>query len=39
MNMIKKNTIKEYIEGLLNTSGLAVLATESNGQPHTSLIW
>lgn len=26
------------IEAVLNTSGFAVLATEGNGQPHTSLI-
>jgi general stress protein 26 len=38
MNMNKQDTIKEYIGGLLNTSGFAVLATEGNGQPHTSLI-
>ena len=31
-------TIKEYIEGILKVSGFAVLATESNGQPHASLI-
>lgn len=36
--MIKHTTIKEYIEGILKTSGFAVLATESNGQPHASLI-
>jgi len=30
--------LKEYIEAVLKTSGFAVLATESNGQPHTSLI-
>jgi len=36
--MDKQSTIKEHIEGILNTSGFAVLATESNGQPHTSLI-
>ena len=36
--MNKKSKIKEYIEGVLQTSRLAVLATESNGQPHTSLI-
>jgi len=36
--MNKHSTIKEYIEGILKTSGFAVLATEGNGQPHTSLI-
>lgn len=36
--MNKKSTIKEYIEVILKTSGFAVLATEGNGQPHTSLI-
>ncbi|MCU0471886.1 MAG: pyridoxamine 5'-phosphate oxidase family protein [Bacteroidales bacterium] len=36
--MDKQSTIKEYIEGVLQTSRFAVLATESNGQPHTSLI-
>jgi len=36
--MIKQSTLKEYIEAVLNTSGFAVLATEGNGQPHTSLI-
>jgi heme iron utilization protein len=36
--MNKESTIKEYIEGVLRTSGFAVLATEGNGQPHTSLI-
>ena len=30
--------LKEYIEAVLKTSSFAVLATESNGQPHTSLI-
>ena len=30
--------LKEYIEAVLKTSGFAVLATEGNGQPHTSLI-
>jgi heme iron utilization protein len=38
IDMNKQNTIKEYIEGVLKTSGFAVLATEGNGQPHTSLI-
>lgn len=36
--MNKQITIKEYIEGALKTSRFAVLATEGNGQPHTSLI-
>lgn len=36
--MNKHSTIKEHIEGILNTTGFAVLATEGNGQPHTSLI-
>lgn len=36
--MNKQSTIKENIEGILNTTGFAVLATEGNGQPHTSLI-
>jgi len=36
--MNKQSTIKEYIEGAFQTSRLAVLATERNGQPHTSLI-
>jgi heme iron utilization protein len=38
MDMNKQSTIKEYIESILSTSRLAVLATEHNGQPHTSLI-
>ncbi len=36
MNM--KGTLKEYIEAILTTRNFAVLATEGNGQPHTSLI-
>jgi uncharacterized pyridoxamine 5'-phosphate oxidase family protein len=36
--MNKQNTIKDYIEEVLKTSGFAVLATEGAGQPHTSLI-
>jgi len=36
--MNKQSTIKEYIEGALQTSRFAVLATEGDGQPHTSLI-
>jgi len=36
MNMQRK--LEEYIEAVLKTSGFAVLATEGNGQPHTSLI-
>ena len=30
--------IKKYIEGILQTCRLAVLATEAHGQPHASLI-
>ncbi len=36
--MKKQSSIKEYIEGIINTSGFAVLATEDNDQPHASLI-
>jgi hypothetical protein len=36
--MNKQSTIREYIRAVLKTSGFAVLATEGNGQPHTSLI-
>ena len=36
--MNKQITLKDYIEAVLKTSGFAVLATEGNGQPHTSLI-
>ncbi len=36
--MDKQSTIKEYIEGALQTSRFAVLATVGEGQPHTSLI-
>ena len=36
--MNKQSTIKEYIKGALQTSRFAVLATEGDGQPHTSLI-
>ena len=36
--MNNNSTIKEYIDGVLQTSRFAVLATEGNGQPHTSLI-
>jgi len=36
--MNKKSTTKEYIEYVLKTSKFAVLATERDGQPHTSLI-
>ena len=36
--MNKIGSIKEYIEGTLQTIRFAVLATEGNGQPHTSLI-
>jgi nitroimidazol reductase NimA-like FMN-containing flavoprotein (pyridoxamine 5'-phosphate oxidase superfamily) len=30
--------IRKYVEGILQTCRLAVLATEANGQPHASLI-
>ena len=36
--MKKISLAKEAIEAVLKTSGFAVLATEGNGQPHTSLI-
>ena len=36
--MNKENTKKENIEYVLKTSRFAVLATEGDGQPHTSLI-
>jgi general stress protein 26 len=36
--MNNNSTIKEYIDLALQTSRFAVLATEGNGQPHTSLI-
>jgi heme iron utilization protein len=36
--MNKQRTVKEYIEGVFQTSRFAVLATEGDGQPHTSLI-
>jgi uncharacterized pyridoxamine 5'-phosphate oxidase family protein len=36
--MNKQSIIKEHIEGALQTSRFAVLATVGNGQPHTSLI-
>lgn len=36
--MKKHSTIKENIEAVLKSSYVAVLATEGNGQPHTSLI-
>ena len=36
--MNKQSKLKEYIEAVLKTSSFAVLATEGNGQPHTSLI-
>lgn len=38
MEINKQSSIKECIEGVLKTSSFAVLATEGNGQPHTSLI-
>ena len=37
-DMNNHSLAKEYIEGVLETSGFAVLATEGNGQPHASLI-
>jgi uncharacterized pyridoxamine 5'-phosphate oxidase family protein len=36
MNNLKPS--REYIEDVLNLNKFAVLATEGNGQPHTSLI-
>jgi uncharacterized pyridoxamine 5'-phosphate oxidase family protein len=36
--MTKQGTLKENIDGALQSCRFAVLATESNGQPHTSLI-
>jgi uncharacterized pyridoxamine 5'-phosphate oxidase family protein len=36
--MIKNLAINEYIKDAIQSSGYAVLATEGNGQPHTSLI-
>jgi nitroimidazol reductase NimA-like FMN-containing flavoprotein (pyridoxamine 5'-phosphate oxidase superfamily) len=36
--MRKLHTIKAYIEDIFSLSRFAVLATESNGQPHASLI-
>lgn len=36
--MTSSASIKDSIQKLLNTTGFAVLATESAGQPHTSLI-
>lgn len=36
--MNKETKINEYIGYILSTSRFAVLATEGNGQPHTSLI-
>jgi heme iron utilization protein len=36
--MKNKSLIKRYIEEVIKVSRLAVLATEFNGQPHTSLI-
>lgn len=38
VDMNKQSTIKEHIGAALKTAAFAVLATESNGQPHTSLI-
>lgn len=36
--MNNHSSIKQYIEGAIQKSRFAVLATEGNGQPHTSLI-
>lgn len=36
--MNNNSAIKEYIEAVLENSNFTVLATEGNGQPHTSLI-
>jgi heme iron utilization protein len=36
--MKKQSKIKEYIEEVFHNSRFAVLATEGDGQPHTSLI-
>jgi hypothetical protein len=36
--MNNHSTIKEFIEGILGTTGFAVLATEGNVQPHASLV-
>lgn len=36
--MTSPTTIRDSIQALLNTTAFAVLATESAGQPHTSLI-
>jgi nitroimidazol reductase NimA-like FMN-containing flavoprotein (pyridoxamine 5'-phosphate oxidase superfamily) len=36
--MNKQSKIKESIEGIIKTRRFAVLATEGEGQPHTSLI-
>jgi general stress protein 26 len=36
--MNKQSKIKECIEGIIKTRRFAVLATEGEGQPHTSLI-
>jgi hypothetical protein len=33
-----ESTIKGYFEAVFKTSGFASLATEGNGQPHTSLL-
>ena len=38
MDMNEQSTLKESIESVLKTRGFAVLATEGDGQPHTSLI-
>jgi len=36
--MIPPTDIRDSVRTLLKTTGFAVLATENNGQPHTSLI-
>jgi hypothetical protein len=36
--MNNQNSIKDYISYALLTNGLGVLATESDGQPHASLV-
>jgi general stress protein 26 len=36
--MHKRSTIKENIAGVIQSCSFAVLATEGDGQPHTSLI-
>ncbi len=36
--MNKQSTMKEFINGVIQTSRFAVLATEGDGQPHASLV-